>query len=127
MERAGAAPEGAEAVLGEGSDGRGTQSLNKALRKKLAEVRHAAQAGQIERATLARQIQSQKEENERLRQSLAGTANAGQEPLDRQAKHRAGAPGPEIKSVQPGKLPGETQESWAKRLFSSRKMKNDKP
>jgi len=126
-ERAGAAAEGAGEVPGEGSDGRGTQSLNKALRKKLAEVRHVAQAGQTERAALMQQIQLQKEENQRLRQSLAGTANAGQATPDGQAKHRAGAPGQVIKSVQPGKLPGETQEGWAKRLFSSRKMKSDKP
>jgi len=109
--------------------------LNEALRKKLTDVRRAARETPLERAVLAHQIQSQKQENQRLRQSLAAAGTSAQalkvdhEAPDEQAKTAAGelakadgAPRQEIKNPDSSnKAARKTEESWARRLFSSRK------
>ena len=117
----------ADPIQRELAGGREAQSLNKVLRKKLTELRHAAQQAQIERAALAQQVQSQaaalekarvelqqaKEENRQLRQSLAEALDDG--PTLDQAKKSADEP------AKPGEAAAKTEESWTQRLFSSRK------
>jgi hypothetical protein len=58
--------------------GRQAQLLNEMLRKKLTEVRHAAQQGQIEREALVQQVQSQAAELEKARADLLHEAASRQ-------------------------------------------------
>ena len=130
--RAAEAPQSADPVQRQLAEGREARVLNKLLRKKLTEVRHAALQGQIERAALAQQVQSQavalekartelrqeaaghqrtKEENQQLRQNLAEATDAAQ-------TLKAGQEAPE----DPAKKGADkTEESWTKRLFAPRK------
>ena len=109
------------------AEGREALQHNKLLRKRLTEVRHAAQRGEIERAALAQQVQSQaaalekaraelqraKEENQRLRQGLTGALDDGR--TSEQAKKSADEPS------KPDGSDAKAEESWTRRLFSSRK------
>jgi chromosome segregation ATPase len=153
-------PKGADETQRELARGRQAQLLNKVLRKKLTEIRHAEQQAQMERQSLAQQIQSQaaelekaktdlrheaasrqrtQEENQRLRRNLievvatAETLKAGREVVEEQAKKRAdelaranAALQQELKkSMTASQRAGNSEEGWARRLFSSRKKTMD--
>jgi regulator of replication initiation timing len=114
-QRAAEAPESDHDLRRELARGRQGELLNKLLRKKLSEIRHTEQEGQIARQTLEQQVRSlaaelgqareelsreaasrQKiqDENQRLRQRLADTAEAiamlkaGREVVEEQVRKR---------------------------------------
>jgi chromosome segregation ATPase len=88
----------------------------------------------MQRAALAQELQSQKEENQRLRETLGQVAAAGAaskevpNPLEQQASKRTDellkaneALRQEIKRLKALRPERQPQKSWTRRLFSLRK------